>query len=283
MKPVKIISDSTCDLSPELIRQYDIEIIPLYINLGGRVLRDGAEVASADIYEFVRQHHVLPGTIASTVEDFRQAFEKWHDLGYDIICHTISSDMSCSCQNARIAAEGLDGVYVVDSRNLSSGVGQVVIRSAWMAADGLPADQIVRKLGDIVPRVRASFILDTLEYMRRGGRCSGVAALGANLLHIKPEIVVENGVMRLGSKFRGPLPRVLDAYVDQRLQKTDNICPDVIFITHTGCAPEIVRQVSARIASHLHFDHIIETHAGGTVTSHSGPNTLGILYVEKPQ
>ncbi len=281
MKPVKIVSDSTCDLCPELVARYGIEIVPLYINLGGRVLRDGAEVTADDIYAFVRQSHTLPGTIASTVDDFRHVFEKWHGQGYDIICHTISSEMSCSCQNARIAAEGLDGVFVVDSRNLSTGVGQLVVRSARMAADGMAVDVIVKALEDIVPRVRASFILDNLDYMRRGGRCSSVTALGANLLHIKPEILVENGVMRVGTKYRGPLPRVLENYVDERLRRPDGICPDLIFITHTGCAPEIVEGVRARIESHLHFGEIVETRAGGTVTSHSGPNTLGILYVEK--
>lgn len=281
MNPVKIVSDSTCDLSAELTARYHIEIVPLYINLGGRVLRDGEEVTAADIYEFVRQHRVLPGTVASTVEDFRRAFQKWHGLGYDIVCHTISSEMSCSCQNAHIAAEGLPGIHVVDSRNLSTGIGQLAVRSARMAAAGLPAQEIVRATEALIPRVRASFILDNLDYMRRGGRCSSVMALGANLLHIKPEIVVENGAMRLGAKFRGPLPRVLDAYVDRRLQHPETISPDLIFITHTGCAPEIVARVRARIESRLHFDEIAVTQAGGTVTSHSGPDTLGILYVEK--
>lgn len=281
MKPVKIIADSTCDLSAELAARHHIEIVPLYINLGGRALRDGMEVTAADIFEFVRQSRTLPGTIASTVKDFRQAFEEWHGKGCDVVCYTISSEMSCSCQNARIAAEGLPGVHVIDSRSLSTGIGQLAVRAARMAAAGMPAEAIVRETESLIPRVRASFVLDNLDYMRRGGRCSGVTALGANLLHIRPEILVENGTMRLGAKFRGPLPRVLDTYVDQRLQRPETICPDLIFITHTGCAPEIVARVRARIESHLHFGEIAETRAGGTVTSHSGPNTLGILYVEK--
>lgn len=282
MAKIKIISDSSSDLTPEIIKKYDIDIVPFYINLGGTMLKDGLNIDSKGIYDYVAKNGILPGTVACSIEDYRKIFEKWRSEGYEIICHTISSEMSGSCQNARIAAEGLGGIYVVDSRNLSSGVGHVVVNSAIMARKGMEASDIVDRLSsEIIPKVRASFILDNLEYMRRGGRCSSVALLGTNLLKIKPEIYVENGVMKVGHKFRGPLIKVLEEYVDVRLQNPENIRPELIFITHTGNSPEQVEAVRRRIEMHMHFDEIIETHASGTVTSHSGPNTLGVLYVEK--
>lgn len=281
MTKIKIISDSSCDLSPELIQKYDIEIIPFYINLGGNTLLDGVTIDASGIFDYVAKSGVLPGTIACSIADYRAAFEKWHGEGYEIICHTISSDMSGSCQNARIAADGIDGVYVVDSRNLSSGVGHVVVNSAIMAQKGMAAADIVRELESIIPKVRSSFILDNLDYMRKGGRCSSVMLLGSNLLKIKPEIVVENGSMKVGHKFRGPLLKVLEEYVDMRLDNPANIRPELIFITHTGNSREMVDAVRDRINMHMHFNEIIETRAAATVTSHSGPNTLGILYIEK--
>jgi DegV family protein with EDD domain len=280
MAKIKILSDSSCDLSPELIKKYDIGIIPFYINLGGTLLLDGKEIDPNGIFEYVEKNNILPGTIACSIEDFKLVFEKWRNEGYDVICHTISSEMSCTCQNARIAAEGMEGIYVVDSRNLSTGVGHVVLNASIMAGEGLEAEEITRRLEVLATKVRTSFILDNLEYMRRGGRCSSIALLGSNLLKIKPEIAVENGSMKVGRKFRGPLQKVLEEYVDMRLSDTSKINPDRIFITHTGNTREIIDTVRNRIELHMHFYEIIETYAGATVTSHCGPNTLGILYLE---
>lgn len=282
MAKVKILSDSTCDLSKEFIEKYDIGILPLYVNLAGKVFKDnGVDINSQVIYDFVKKTGVLPGTIGVTAEDFKTEFEKWHNLGYDVICHTISSDMSCSFQNAKIAADGMDGVWVIDTRSLSTGVGHLVLNSAELALSGLEASEIAKRTQDLVPKVSATFIIDTLDYMKKGGRCSTVTALGANLLKIKPMIVVDNGNMKVARKFRGLLPKVLDDYVDAQLEGRSDIRTHRIFITHTGCSPELVNAVRKRIEKHLHFDEIIETHAGATVTSHSGPNTLGILFIEK--
>lgn len=279
MPPVKILSDSTCDLSPELIHKYEVEIIPLYINLGGEVIKDGIGVSPLDIYRYVGRSGVLPGTIASSVEDFRQAFEAWLEKGYEVVCHTISSDMSCTYQNACIAAEGLEGVYVIDSRNLSTGIGHVVINSAILARRGLPAAEIYKAQQELTPKVRASFVIETLDYLRKGGRCSSLALLGANLLKIKPSIVVEDGNMHLGRKYRGVLQKVIEEYVDDQLEGRSDIRKERIFITHTGCSKEIVDTVRERIAKHMQFDEVIETIAGCTITSHCGPNTLGILFI----
>ena len=281
MPKIKIVSDSSCDLSPELLQKYDISIIPFFINLGGKILKDGIEVTPNDIYEYVNLSSVLPGTIACSIEDFRQFFVKWKNEGYEIICHTVSSDMSCSYQNARIAAEDMDGVYLVDSRNLSTGVGHVVLNAAIMVQSGMKAKEIVSELELLIPRVRSSFILNNLEYMCKGGRCSSLMLLGSNILKIKPEIIVEGGMMKVGHKFRGLFSKVLEEYVDMRLENNSNIIPNRIFITHSGCSNEVIASVRKRITYHLQFDEIIETIAGSTITSHCGPNTLGILYIEK--
>lgn len=278
---VKIISDSSCDLSKELIAKYDIETLPFFIDLGGKTYKDGVDITPPDIYDFVAKSGTLPQTAAVSVETYQKAFSLWRVKGYEIVCMTISSDMSSSCQNARMAAQAMDGVYVVDSRNLSTGVGHVVINAAIMAKSGLPAKDIAEKLAEIIPKVHSSFILDNLAYMEKGGRCSSVAVLGANLLRIKPMIEVVDGVMKVGRKFRGPLKKVLENYVDVQLEHADSIRSDLLFITHTGCAQNIVDAVRARVEQHVAFNHIEETVAGATITSHSGPNTLGILYVLK--
>lgn len=282
MANVKILSDSTCDLSKELTEKYDIGILPLYVNLAGNVFKDnGVDINSRIIYDYVARTGVLPGTIGVPVEDFKTEFEKWRGLGYEVVCHTISSDMSCSFQNAKIAAADMDGVWVVDSRSLSTGVGHLVLNSAELAMEGLEGAEIAKQTQALTKKINATFVIDTLEYLRKGGRCSTVAALGANLFKIKPMIAVEDGNMKVARKFRGLLIKVLQDYVDEQLEGRKDIRTKRIFITHTGCGPEIVNAVRERIKKHIHFDEIIETNAGATVTSHSGPNTLGILFIEK--
>lgn len=282
MANVKILSDSTCDLSKELVEKYDIGILPLYVNLADKVYKDnGVDINSQMIYDYVKKTGVLPSTIGVSIEDFKTEFEKWRNLGYEVVCHTISSDMSCSFQNAKIAASEMDGVYVVDTRTLTTGVGHLVLNSAELAKQGYDAKTIAEKTQALTSKVDASFILDNLDYIKKGGRCSSVVALGANLLKIKPMIAVEDGKMRVARKYRGLLSKVLETYVDDQLEGRDDIRPERIFITHTGCSPEIVNGVIERIKSHMHFDEIIVTNAGATVTSHSGPNTLGIIFMTK--
>ena len=279
--PVKIIADSTCDLSPELIERYHIDIAPLYVNLGDKLYRDDADFTEEQIFDYVRQTGVLPSTIGISVGDWTEYFKKARENGDDVVCITISSAMSCTYESAVIAAGEVGHVWPVDSRNLSTGVGHVVVNAAILAEQGVPAPEIAERLNALTPKERASFILDNLDYMKKGGRCSSVAVLGANLLKIKPTIVVENGEMKVGQKFRGTLAKVLEDYVDAQLEGRSDIRADRIFITHTRIAPELVEVVRRRIGKHMHFDEILETDAGGTITSHCGPNTLGILYVVK--
>lgn len=281
MKKIKIIADSTCDLSPDLIKKYDIEIVYLYINLGDEILRDTIDVSPQDIFDYVQNTKILPGTVAASIADFKDAFEKYIKEDYEIICLTISSGMSSTYQNACIAAQEVGGVHIVDTCNLSTGGGHLVLNAALMAQNGMKALDILTQLQTMTSKVCASFILDNLDYMRKGGRCSTIAALGANLLKIKPAILVENGKMKVGNKYRGTLQKVLEDYVDIQLAGRDDIRTDRIFITHTGCTREIVDAVKARIVRHIKFDEIIETIAGSSITSHCGPNTLGILFIEK--
>lgn len=282
MAKVKVLSDSTCDLSKDLIEKYDIGILPMYVNFAGETFRDnGVDINSQKIYDYVDKTGVLPGTVAIPMAEFKEEFEKWRSEGYNVICHTISSDMSCCYQNAKIAADEMDGVYVIDSRNLSTGIGHLVMNSAELAKQGMSAENIVKSTQELIPKVRSSFVIDTLDYMKKGGRCSSVTALGANLLKIKPMIVVEDGKMKVARKYRGLISKVILNYVDDQLEGRTNIRTHRIFITHTGCSPELVESVRDRVSKYLHFDEIIETEAGATVTSHSGPNTLGILFVEK--
>jgi len=282
MTKIKILSDSTCDLPKELIEKYDIGILPLYINLGGEVYKDnGIDVNYKIIYDYVEKTGVLPCTIGVPEEDFRVEFTKWHEQGYEIICHFISSDMSCGFQNARIASEGMDGVWLIDSRSLSTGVAHLAINSAIMASKGMEAKDIVKEIEALVPKVSASFILDTLDYLKKGGRCSTIAALGANLFKIRPMIVVGDGRMKVGHKFRGPLKKVLEDYVDMQLAERDNIRTERIFISHSGCSIEILDTVYARIKKNIHFDEILIASTRATITSHCGPNTLGIMFLKK--
>lgn len=281
MHKIKIIADSTCDLSPELIKKYDIEIVYLYINLGDEISRDTIDVSPTDIFNCVQKTKVLPGTVAPSIADFKDAFEKYSKDEFDIICFTISSLMSSTYQNACIAAGEVGGVSVVDTCNLSTGGGHIVLNAALMARNGIDASSIVSQMRAMASKVRASFILDNLDYIRKGGRCSTIAALGANLLKIKPTILVEDGKMRVGNKYRGAFQKVLEDYVDVQLANKNNIRTERIFITHTGCSKEIVDAVKARIAQQIIFDEVIETIAGSSITSHCGPNTLGILFVEK--
>lgn len=279
---IKIISDSTGDLSPELIEKYDIAIVPLYVLMGDNMQKDGLEVTPDDIYAHVEKTGKLPSTSAPNLGDFQDEFKKWRDQGYDIVHFNISSDFSSSYQNACAAAEGMDGVYVVDTRNLSTGSGLVVLHGAELAQQGKSAAEIKAACDAMVDKVEASFVVDSIDYLHKGGRCSSVAALGANLLKLKPLIEVIDGKMKAGKKYRGNIDKVILNYVADKLRGRDDIDKHRIFITHTKCSPVTVQQVRGKINElYPGFEEILETTAGCTVTSHCGPGTLGILFVRK--
>ena len=280
---IKISSDSTCDLSQELVDKYDVNIVPLYIVKDGKDLVDGVDIVPQDIYDHVANGGTIVSTAAVSVADYLTVFGKLREE-YDAVVHfCISSEMSCCYQNACVAAAEIGGVYPVDSRNLSTGIGLLILEAAEMAAKGeMTGEEIQSAMDERREKLDVSFILDTLSYLAKGGRCSTVAALGANLLSLKPCIEVKNGAMGVGKKYRGNLVKCLLQYVKDRLDGRDDIDTRRIFITESGgYTDEEVEQVRQTVLACQPFAEVLHTNAGCTVSSHCGPKTLGILYFHK--
>jgi len=276
---IKISSDSTCDLSKELIERYDISIAPLCVNKGTETFRDGVDITPPDIYAHVDAGGALCTTAAVNISEYTEIFTEYLK-NYDAVIHiTISSDFSICYQNACAAAAEMENVYVVDSRNLSTGHGHLVLEAAKLAAQGENAQEIAEKMRALAEKVDASFILSRLDYMVKGGRCSGAAALGANLLGLKPCIEVKNGKMGVCKKYRGSFEKCLDAYIKERL--TAEYLPERIFITHSGVSDEALEVARAAVKKYGNFETVEETVAGCTVSCHCGPGTLGVLFIRK--
>lgn len=278
---VKITADSTCDLSPELIRQYGIQITPLSIVTPDGPKHDGTEITPDDIYRHVAEHGTLLSTAAVNVEEYIQVFTRLLETCDEIVHFTISASMSSCYQNACIAAQECGNVFVVDSKNLSTGIGHLVLDAAELASNGLTGQQIKAELDARREKLDVSFVVDTPDYLRKGGRCSALEALGANLLKIKPCIEVCNGAMGPGKKYRGNLSKCLPLYVRDRLAAPDTVDPRRIFITHSGIDPAITQLVQNAVLDCVPFEQVLVTRAGGTVSTHCGPNTLGILFYHK--
>lgn len=278
---VKITADSTCDLSREWIERYGIEIAPLCVVLDGKAYLDGIEITPDEVFAKTEESGKIGSTAAVNVEDYRALFQK-HLKDHDGLVHfTISSDMSSCYQNACVAAGEFENVFVVDSESLSTGIGHLVLDAAEMAEQGASAKGIFDALEEKKKHLDVSFVLNTLAYLRMGGRCSSVAALGANLLGLKPCIEVKNGKMGVGKKYRGQLDHCLQKYVADRLSDAESVDPRRIFITDSGVSDEIFEAVSAEVLRHVSFEQVIHTRAGCTVSNHCGPNCLGILFYRK--
>lgn len=276
---VKITSDSTCDLAPELLERYQVDLFPLSVILGDQSLKDGTEVTPDDLYRYVDTAGNLPGTSAVSIGEYQERFAAL-SAQYDAVVHVnISADFSSCYQNACIAAGDFPNVYVVDSRNLSFGHGLVTIEAALAAQRGMSAPEIVTYLNDLTGRVEASFILDQLAYMVKGGRCSAVTALGANLLKLKPCIEVKDGRMGIGKKYRGNLSKVLTEYVRDRLEGRDDLVYDRIFVAASSDEPEIIAGLRENVLKYAQFTEILEARAGCTICSHCGPKAFGILFI----
>lgn len=280
--PAKIISDSTCDLSEELLSKYDIAIAPLTVLLGNRSGIDGVEITPDDIYHYVEITDQLPKTSAVNLNAYESLFRQWRDQGYEIVHFCISSEFSSSYQNACIAAQKTGGVYPVDSRNLSTGQGLTVLKAAELAKAGISAQEIVSFCESMIPRIEASFVANSIDYLYRGGRCSALAAFGANVFHAKPCIEVKGGCMIPARKYRGSIKKVIRSYVEDRLKDRTDIETESIFITHTRCDPQIIQTVREQIHQlQPQIREILETTAGATITTHCGPETLGVLFVRR--
>ena len=277
---ILIASDSTSDLGAELIERYGIKILPLGITVGGKNYTDGVDIDPDMIYENYNKTGELPKTAAVNIADFEDFFNEYTAQGYSIVLFTISSDMSSTFSNARLAAEEFENVYVVDSRNLSTGGGLLVISAAEMAAEGKSAAEIAKTCEELAPCVDASFVIDSLEFLYKGGRCSAVAAAGATVLGLKPCIGVKDGKMGVGKKYRGKFEKVLPMYINDRVGNGDGIRKGHIFITHAGCDPEIYNACVEQVKALGVFNEIHITRAGCTISSHCGRNTLGVLFIK---
>ena len=278
---VKIIADSTCDLSPELLERYDIAITPLCVIKDGREFHDGVDITPADIFAHVDGGGELCSTAAVSQFEYTEIFTRYAREYDAVVQINIGSGFSCCYQNACLAAQDFDNVYVVDSENLSTGQGLLVVAAAKLAQQGLSGSEIAERVRALAPKVEASFLIDRLDYMRKGGRCSAVAALGANLLHLKPCIEVREGKMGVCKKYRGSFEKCIRQYVKERLDGRTDIDEGLAFITHPACQKNVVDAAMEEARAYGSFDEIVETHAGCTVSCHCGPNTLGILFVRK--
>ena len=281
---VKIISDSTCDLSPELIKENDIEIIPLLVTFNEDTFQDGVDIDAKKIYEEVSKRGVLPKTSAVSALVLEERFKKWVEEGYEVIYTGISSKMSSTFNNANIAAKeiGEDKVFVVDSKNLSTGIGLTLLKACRDRDKGLSAKEIVNNMEYNIARVKAQFAIETMEYLHKGGRCSGIARFAATLLRIKPIIFVRDGSMTVGKKPLGKIKVSLDAMLKmlEEDKNNNNVDPEFIFVTD-AIAPESREYLIPKVKELFPESNVYSTIAGGVIASHCGPGTIGILYICK--
>ena len=278
---IKITADSTCDLSPALLEKYDITLAHLIVNKNGEEFIDGVTITPADIFAHVAAGGDLCSTAALGVGDYQDLFAKFAS-DYDAVVHiSISSEFSSSYQNAYLAATEFDNVRVIDSRNLSTGQGLVVLAACEMGESCTDLDKICADLVELTGRVEASFVLDQLKYMVKGGRCSSAAALGANLLNLKPCIEVRDGKMSVVKKYRGNFTKCLTSYVKDRLEGREDLDTKRLFITRTPVSEDSYAAVKEAVANYSNFDEVIESEAGCTVSCHCGPGTLGVLFIRK--
>lgn len=284
IKDIAITTDSTCDLPQDLIEENEITVIPLTVLLGDSVYRDGVDIKPADIYAYVDKTGVLPKTSAVTPAEYYEVFKKLVDEGKKVVHIGFSSGLSSSFQNASVASSELDDVYCVDSKTLCTAQGLLVLKACDCRAKGLDAKKIADKVTKLVPKVSATFVLDGLEYLHKGGRCSTVARFGANVLGIKPSIAVDNqtGKLEVAKKYRGKTDIVYKQYITDRMNEIKRIEPDRVVIAESGgVSPKILAFAKGVIEGKDRFNQVIVTDAGCTISSHCGPKTLAIFYIKK--
>ena len=281
MKHVILSADSTCDLSPELKERYDVRYYPFHIMFRDRDYADNVDIVPKTLYEGYYEDKSLPQTAAINVQEYLDHFTPFVEAGCEVIHLNLASTLSSAHENARKAAEQLPGVYPIDSRNLSTGIGQLVIRAGRMIEEGRPAEEIARAIEAMRDKVHSSFVLDTLDFMAAGGRCPQRLAHVGKMVSFKPEILVDNtdGSMGIGKIYRGKLGKVLPRYVEDTLARFNDIVCDDLFITHSGIGDELIDLVRVEVLKRLPMKNIHVTEASCTISSHCGPNTLGILFV----
>lgn len=284
IKDIAITADSTCDLPQYLIDENEITVIPLSILLGENEYSDGVDVKPNDIYDYVAESGVLPKTAAVTPSKYQEVFESLTSQGKKVVHIGFSSGLSSSFQNAVVAASEFDDVYCVDSKNLCTAMGLLVLKACDYRDKGMDAKKIADKVTKLVPKVSATFVLDNLEYLHKGGRCSSVAKFGANVLGIKPSIAVdtETGKLDVAKKYRGKIEMVYKQYINDCLNEIKRIQPDRIVVANSGgVSGEALAYAEGMINGQAKFDQLIMADAGCTISSHCGPKTLAIFYIKK--
>ena len=273
---IAVSCESTCDLSKELIQKYDIKVIPYEVVLGTECFKDG-ELENQKIFDYVEKTGNLPKTNALNFVEYTEYFESLLKE-YDAVVHVcLSSGASSSCNNAMNAAKELNGVFVVDSKSLSTGIGLLVLYARELADQGLSASEIADKLNERREKVQASFFVERLDFLFKGGRCNSLQRFGANLLKLRPRIVLKDGLMSSDKNYRGSMPKVMAKYVEEVLNDFPNPDKSKFFITYSSATPEMIESVKQTLAK-FGITEYYETTAGATVTSHCGANTMGILY-----
>lgn len=281
MGKVLISADSSCDLYPDLYSTHQVLIIPLSINMEGSSYLDGLEVKADDLYASVLRCKRIPTTSAPAPATFYLAWKPYIEQGYEVVHLSLNSAFSCSCQNAKLAAQELPGVFVVDSRTISTAMGLLVLQAAEMRDQGMEANEIADRLLRIRYRPRTEFLLDTLEYAHKGGRCSVLQMLGANLLRLRPCLRINRmGELSVSRKFRGSFPAVTLQYAKYMLDAAD-IDGSRVFVSHTGMAAPVLDQVVNFVKQSGKFQEVLVTRSGCTISCHGGPNTLAIFYMTK--
>ena len=282
-KPIVLCADSTCDLGDTLRERYHVHYYPFHVISDGVMHADGVDLTPDDIYRVYKEKHILPKTAAINAAEYQAFWTPFVEQGCDVIHITLGSGLSTAYNNCRMAADEMEGVFAVDSRNLSTGSGLLVIEAAERISAGMAAQDIAAELNEVASRCHASFVIDTLEFLHKGGRCSALARLGANLLSLKPCIEVDNtdGRMSVGKKYRGTLDKALAQYVKDRLAGRDDLKLDRVFITHSGISEERIAMVRELVQQYADFHEIFVTRAGCTISAHCGPNTLGVLFMTK--
>jgi len=280
---IRILTDSTCDLSKELLERYDISVLPLHVTLGDKNYRDGVDINIDMIYRHFESTKETPKTAAPSLGDLMDFFQPAVDAGDDIIFICISAQMSATYSNALLAAKEFPNtkIEVVDSANLSTGVGLLVMKAGEFVQAGMPVEEAASKIRALVPKVRASFVIDTLTYLYHGGRCTALQAFGANALGLKPKIVVANGKMGTSTKYRGKINKCLLKYTKEILDNLPAVDPSRVFVTYSSPDPALYGPIKEMVEASGKFNEVLCTTAGCVISSHCGPNTLGVLYIEE--
>ena len=284
MKQISIITDSTSDLTKELLEKYDIDVFPLHIHLGKEEYADGIDITPEEIYLWSEKTKETPKTSALSLYDAKEYLKRALEKGQEVLCFCLSETMSSCCSVMHMAKAELeveDRVHIIDSMNLSSGIGLQILEAAKLAEEGMSGAEIVKKIEEMQSKVRSSFVVDSLTFLHRGGRCSSVAALAGNTLKLHPCIYVSEGKMQAGKKYRGKMDKVILSYVEDLKAELVTAKKEHVFITHSGCDRSLIETIKKEVEGLEYFEKIHVAQAGGVIASHCGPGTLGVLFVAK--